>query len=316
VSVGIAFAEAGADADALLRNADAAMYQAKAEGKGRHAVFNPALVAAAAERLELEQGLARAVEALTSGASDGGFALAYQPVVSLESGAVEKVEALLRWQHPARGPVSPARFIPVAEGSGLIVALGRWVLEEACRAAAGWPSGAGGRPVGIAVNVSGRQLADPGLAGHVAGALAASGLDPARLTLEITESVLMHDTTGTLAVLHALKALGVRLAVDDFGTGYSSLRYLQQFPVDVLKIDKSFVDGVARGGHDAALARTIVALGDMLALRTVAEGVEDAAQADVLRAMGCEYAQGYLFARPTDGPGLLALLEAGAAAAA
>ncbi len=309
VSVGIAFAEPGVGADALLRNADAAMYRAKAEGKGRHAVFDPALVAAAAERLELERDLARAPER-------GEFALVYQPIVSLATGAVMGAESLLRWRHPARGVVSPAEFIPLAEASGLIVELGRWVLEEACRAAAGWPTGPAGAPVGVTVNVSGRQLLHPALPAHVAGALAGSGLPASRLTLEITESVLMHDTDGTLAVLHALKALGVRLAVDDFGTGYSSLRYLQQFPVDVLKIDKSFVDGVARGKHDAALARTIVALGEMLALRTVAEGVEHAAQSELLRAMGCEFGQGYLFARPLDGDALRALLADRAPAAA
>jgi diguanylate cyclase (GGDEF)-like protein len=305
VSVGIAFAEPGVDADALLRNADAAMYQAKAEGKGRHAVFDPALVAAAAERLELERDLAHALDR-------GEFSLAYQPIVALGTGAPAGAEALLRWRHPARGLVSPARFVPLAEASGLIVEVGRWVLDEACRAAAGWPLGAGGAPLQVAVNVSGRQLLHPALPAHVAGALAASGLAPGRLTLEITESVLMHDTAATLAVLHALKALGVRLAVDDFGTGYSSLRYLQQFPVDVLKIDKSFVDGVATAPHDAALARTIVTLGELLELRTVAEGVETAAQAERLRAMGCAYGQGYLFARPLDGAALEALLRAAA----
>ncbi|GJG85458.1 hypothetical protein tb265_06390 [Gemmatimonadetes bacterium T265] len=308
-SIGIAFAEPGVDTDVLLRNADAAMYRAKAEGKGRHAVFDPALVAAAAERLELERDLANAL------VGGGEFALVYQPIVSLATGAVTGAEALLRWRHATRGVVSPADFIPLAEASGLIVELGRWVLEEACRAAAGWPPGAEGAPVGVTVNVSGRQLLHPALPAHVAGALERSGLAPSRLTLEITESVLMHDTDGTLAVLRALKALGVRLAVDDFGTGYSSLRYLQQFPVDVLKIDKSFVDGVARGGpqgqHDAALARTIVALGEMLALRTVAEGVEHAEQSELLRTMGCDFGQGYLFARPLDGEGLRGLLERG-----
>ncbi len=310
VSVGIAFAAPGDGADELLRNADAAMYRAKGEGKGRHAVFDPALVAAAAERLELARDLAHALER-------GELVLNYQPIVSLATRAVTGAEALLRWRHPARGMVSPAQFVPLAEGSGLIVEVGRWVLEEACREAAAWPAvdtGLGGaRGVGVTVNVSGRQLIDPALPSHVAAALAHAGLPPTRLTLEITESVLMHDTDVTLATLRALKALGVRLAVDDFGTGYSSLRYLQQFPVDVLKVDKSFVDGVAKGAQDAALARTIVALGDMLALRTVAEGVETAAQADALRAMGCEYGQGYLFARPLDAAGIRARLAEGAA---
>ena len=311
-SIGIAFAEPGVDVDALLRNADAAMYQAKADGKGRHAVFDPSLVAAAAERLALEGDLVHAL-------GRGEFALAYQPIVALDTGAPVGAEALLRWRHPARGLVSPARFVPLAEASGLIVEVGRWVLDEACRAAAAWPAPPGGAPLHVTVNVSGRQLVHPDLPAHVAGALAAAGLPPDRLTLEITESVLMHDTAATLAVLRALKALGVRLAVDDFGTGYSSLRYLQQFPVDVLKIDKSFVDGVAsagpQAGHDAALARTIVTLGDLLGLRTVAEGVETPAQAERLRAMGCGYGQGYLFARPLDDAGVRGLVAGGLGAA-
>ena len=301
VSVGIAFAGPEVDTDALLRHADAAMYQAKAGGKGRYCIFDPVLVAAAAERLELERDLEHAL-------ARGEFALVYQPIVTLATAAVVSAESLLRWRHPARGLVSPVDFIPLAEASGLIVDIGRWVLEEACRSAATWPSRADGAPVGVTVNVSGRQLLHPALAGHVADALATSGLAPARLTLEITESVLMQDTDAALDTLHALKSLGVRLAVDDFGTGYSSLRYLQRFPVDVLKIDKSFVDGVARGPHDAALARTIVALGDTLCLLTVAEGVEHAAQAEQLAAMGCEFGQGYLWARPLDAEALMTYL--------
>ncbi|GJG85477.1 hypothetical protein tb265_06580 [Gemmatimonadetes bacterium T265] len=327
VSVGIAFAEPGVDADALLRNADAAMYRAKADGKGQYAVFDPALVEAAAERAALERDLARAVADLDpercpgerGTPAAGEFALVYQPVVALATGAVASAEALLRWQHPTRGVVGPAEFIPLAEASGLIVALGRWVLDAACRAAAAWPAGPDGAPIGVAVNVSGRQLEDPAFPGHVAAALADSGIGAARLTLEITESVLMRDTDAALRTLGALKTLGVRLAVDDFGTGYSSLRYLQQFPVDVLKIDKTFVDGIARrgapGGHDAAFARTIVALGETLALNTVAEGVEHAGQAELLRAMGCTFGQGYLFARPLDDAALRARLATPAACA-
>jgi diguanylate cyclase (GGDEF)-like protein/PAS domain S-box-containing protein len=302
-SVGVAFAEPAIAADELLRNADAAMYRAKADGKGRYAVFDPALVAAAAERMRLEADLAHALAA-------GEFAVAYQPIVTLGSGEVVSAEALLRWRHPERGPVSPARFIPLAEESGLIVELGRWVLFEACRAAAAWPARPGGGAVGVGVNVSGRQLQDAAFPGEVRAALAESGLAPGRLTLEITESTIMRDTEATLAQLHALKALGVRLAIDDFGTGYSSLAYLQRFPVDVLKIDKAFVDGIARGGQDAALARTVIALGDTLSLRTVAEGVEDEAQRARLAAMGCELGQGYLFARPLDDAGLRAALAA------
>ena len=303
VSIGIAFAEPGLDADALLRNADAAMYHAKAGGKGRHAAFDPALVAAASARVDLEAELARALAGGTPG--EAGFALAYQPVVALADGGVRAVEALLRWRHPTRGPMAPAKFIPAAEESGLIVELGRWVLEEACREAATWPAVRGGALVGVTVNVSGRQLREPDFAAQVAAVLAGSGLAPGRLTLEITESVLLGggpagvaDVPATLERLRALKALGVRLAIDDFGTGYSSLAYLQQFPVDVLKIDKRFVDGVARGATDAALTRTVVALGAMLELKTVAEGVETPEQRRCLTEMGCELGQGYLFARP------------------
>jgi len=267
-------------------------------------VFHPALVAAAADQLALESDLALAL-------ARDEFTLAFQPIVAVDTGMVESVEALLRWNHPTRGLVPPLTFIPLAEASGLIVPLGRWVLEHACLTAAGWPLGPTGARIGITVNVSGRQLDDPALPTYVAGALMASGLYPSQLTLEITESVLMRNTEATLTTLGALKDLGVQLAIDDFGTGYSSLRYLQQFPVDVLKIDKSFVEGVARGGRDAALGRTIVALAETLGLRTVAEGIEDPAQRERLRTMGCDLGQGYLFARPLDGAALHALLAEG-----
>ena len=303
-SVGIAFAERGVPAETLLAQADAAMYQAKSEGKGRHSIFHPGLVTAAAERLSLESDMALAM-------GRGEFALAYQPIVMLESGAVQRIEALLRWNHPTLGLVPAARFIPLAEASGLIVPLGRWVLEEACREAARWPLGSAGNPIDITVNVSGRQLDDADLLKYVTDALESSGLPASRLTLEITESILMRDTDAALASLRALKALGVELAIDDFGTGYSSLRYLQQFPIDVLKIDKIFVDGIARGGHDEALARTIVALADMLELRTVAEGIERPEQRERLCAIGCLLGQGYLFARPLDAVAIRALLTEG-----
>jgi diguanylate cyclase (GGDEF)-like protein len=320
VSVGIAFAEPTGDADALLRHADAAMYHAKAEGKGCYAIFDPALVDAAVDRQALRRDLARAVAGLAAADADldagesGGrrsteFALVYQPAVALDTGAVVGAEALVRWRHPARGVVGPCEFIPLAEASGLIVELGRWVLEEACRTAAAWPAAPGGAPMGIAVNVSGRQFDDSALADHVAGALAASGLAAECLTLEVTESVLMRHTDAALATLRRLKTLGIRVAIDDFGTGYSSLAYLQQFPVDVLKIDKRFVDGVHEGGSGEAIVRTVVALGDALGLRIVAEGVEHAAQAAALRGMGCAEAQGYLFARPMDAEALAASLE-------
>ncbi len=291
VSIGIAFADTPLDATELLRNADAAMYRAKGEGKGRYVVFDPQLVAAAEEQLDLEHGIALAQER-------GQMSVVYQPIVDLASGTVTGAEALLRWTHPTRGSISPARFIPLAESSGVILELGQWALQTACRAAAAWPLDGNGHAPGVSVNVSWRQLLHPMLLADVEAALGSTGLAPARLTLEITESVLMQDTTAALRVLHSLKAFGVRLAVDDFGTGYSSLRYLQQFPIDMLKIDKSFVDNVAGGVQDAALARMIIGLGESLGLGLVAEGVEHANQRDLLLAMGCEFGQGYLFARP------------------
>ncbi|MEP7345338.1 MAG: EAL domain-containing protein [Gemmatimonadaceae bacterium] len=303
-SVGIAFAERGVPADTLLAQADAAKYQAKSEGKGRQSIFSPGLISAAAERLALESDMAIAM-------GRGEFALAYQPIVVLESGVVQRIEALVRWNHPTMGIVPAARFIPLAEASGLIVTLGRWVLEEACQEAALWPLGSEGTPIGITVNVSGRQLDDPELLRYVTDALASSRLPADQLTLEITESVLMRDTDAALASLRALKALGVQLAIDDFGTGYSSLRYLQQFQIDVLKIDKSFVDRIARGVHDETLTRTIVALADMLSLLTVAEGIERHEQRERLCAIGCELGQGFLFARPLDAVAIRALLTEG-----
>ncbi len=316
-SVGVAYARGGETAEGLLRDADVAMYRAKGAGKGRHAVFEPAMHAALVARLELEADLRRALEAPAA----GGLWVAYQPIVDLRTGRVQGFEALARWDRAAEGaapgPVSPAQFVPVAEESGLVAPLGRWVLREACAQVARWRRafpGAGG--LRLSVNVSGRQLGDlDALAADVRGALAGAGLEPSALVLEMTESVLMQRTDDTLRRLAALKALGVQLAVDDFGTGYSSLAYLQRFPVDVLKIDKAFVDGVATEAGDRAIARTVVALGQALGLRVVAEGVERDDQRRALAAMGCGSAQGYLFGRPLAAEGAEALL-AGAAPAA
>jgi EAL domain-containing protein (putative c-di-GMP-specific phosphodiesterase class I) len=233
------------------------------------------------------------------------------------------MEALLRWDHPERGAVAPSEFIPIAEDMGFIVPLGEWVLRQACVQGARWQAlrdeatAAGDvlTPLTITVNISGRQLQHPWLLHAVSTALDESGLRPSSLVLEITESVIMQDTETNLATLHALKELGVRLAIDDFGTGYSSLSYLQKFPVDILKIDKSFVDGVARGGSEAALARTIVALGDTLALRCVAEGIEEEEQRRHLRALGCAFGQGYYFAKPLPPEKVTEMLAPAAAAA-
>ena len=314
-SVGIARGGRDATADELLRNADVALYRAKELGKSRHATFSPEMHQAVLDRLDMQTELRHALERRE-------FAVVYQPIVDLGSGQVTGAEALVRWHHPRRGLVAPDAFIGLAEETGAIVGMGRWVLGEACRQAARWTAlAAGASPdeaaelarFEVAVNVSGRQLQRPEFAGEVAEALAEAGLAPRRLVLEITESVLMADTEATLERLHALKALGVQLAIDDFGTGYSSLAYLHRFPIDVLKLDKAFVGGVAGGGKDAALARAILALGDALGLRTVAEGVETAEQRGYLQGLGCQSGQGYLFSRPV-GPERLDEAVAGGAA--
>ena len=305
-SVGIARGAPSLGVDALLRNADLALYEAKRRGRGQHAAYAPAMHAAAVERVTLEA-------ALRQGLEREELRLAYQPIVDLATGQLCGVEALVRWQHPTRGLVSPAEFIPLAEDTGLILPLGRWVLEAACRQGADWHArrqGAGHPPLTVTVNVSGRQLRSAALVDEVAAVLAATGFPAEQLVLELTETMVVEHPEDALARLTALKALGVRLAIDDFGTGYSSLGYLQQFPIDVLKIDKRFVDGVADGGQSAALAAAIVALGRALALRTVAEGVEHAAQATALAAMGCAYGQGYHFAHPLPPERLEALLVA------
>jgi diguanylate cyclase (GGDEF)-like protein len=292
-SVGIAVSAFGTvSADDLLRDADLAMYMAKNRGRNRYELFEPSMHGAAVRRLELEADLRRAVQR-------DEFVVHYQPIVGLDRPGVARVEALVRWDHPERGMVPPADFIGVAEETGLVIPLGWSVLAEACREAATWPPRwGGGAPVGVTVNLSGRQLLDAALPEGVGALLRQSGLPPERLTLEITESVLLEDAEGTIARLHQLKELGVLLAIDDFGTGYSSLSYLARFPVDILKIDRSFVAGIARGAEESALARAIVKLGRTFRLQTVAEGVEDVAQAERLAAMGCDQAQGFHFARP------------------
>ncbi len=292
---------------AVLRDADAAMYQAKARGKARWALFEPSMHTAAVARLALEGDLRQALTR-SAGAAGGELRLVYQPVVELDTRRVVGVEALVRWHHPRRGLVSPAEFIPFAEETGLIVPLGRLVLELACRQGAawhaalaerGWGAG-GGEALGIAVNVSGQQLQDPAFVGEVAVAIAASGLAPGTLTLEITEYSVVERPELVRERLAELRALGVRVAIDDFGTGYSALSQLQQFPIDVLKVDRAFVDRVTRGGSHAAVTRALVALGDALRVRTVAEGIETEEQRAYLAALGCPLGQGYLFARPLE----------------
>ena len=291
-SIGLASGRGLTNAHELLRDADAAMYAAKANGKGRYEQFLPAMHSAVVEQLDLQNELQRALEKQE-------FELQYQPLIDLSRGSIVGVEALVRWQHPRRGLVPPMDFIPLAEESGLVIEMGKWVLERACAQVRGWQlSGKVGGDFEIAVNVSARQVRHPGFAAQVEWALADSGLSPDNLVLEITEHVLMKEVELMIERLTELKRLGVRIAVDDFGTGYSSLSYLHRFPIDILKIDRAFVSAIENRSQEASLARAIVGLGETLGLQTVAEGVETTRQLSALKALGCVRGQGFLFARP------------------
>jgi diguanylate cyclase (GGDEF)-like protein/PAS domain S-box-containing protein len=303
VSVGIAFDLPGTDSDQLLRNADLAMYTAKSRGKGRYEIFEPEMHATAVRRLEMEADLRRAL--------DGGeLVVHYQPIVALATRRMSGVEALVRWQHPERGLLPPSVFIGLAEETGLIHQLGRQVLETACVQARRWqvqhPRHA---TLSVSVNLSPRQLTSDVVVEEVRNALEVSGLPASSLVLEITEGVMMHDTEATIQRLRALKSLGLRLAVDDFGTGYSSLSYLQRFPIDILKIDRSFVAAIDSGQDEYSLARAIVSLARSLRLQAVAEGVETRAQADALSELRCDLAQGFYLAVPQDAEAVGALLR-------
>jgi diguanylate cyclase (GGDEF)-like protein len=287
----------------LLRDADLAMYRAKGKGKNRFEVFDPATSAPAINRFELELDLRGAL-------TRGEFVLHYQPVVHLGSGRMIEVEALVRWQHRERGLLQPEEFISLMEETGLIVPVGTWVLGEACRQLEEWTAQFPHQPpLTMSVNLSARQLQDPGLVRAVEHALAESHLDPACLKLEITETVVMQDAPSTLETLHALKALGVQLAIDDFGTGYSSLGYLKRFPVDTLKIDRSFVQGVDLNAQDTAIVRAVISVAKSLNLSVTAEGIETNAQLSQLQHLGCDRGQGYLFARPLAAEPLRAALS-------
>ena len=301
-SVGICMADGNVntyDAEELLRNADVAMYMAKRDSKGSYRLFEPAMHERVLERLELQAELQRAIE-------HQQLELHYQPVVRLDANHPNYgVEALLRWNHPERGVVPPLQFIPLAEETGLIVPIGLWVLREACRQGVilhqRFPRP---DPLTISVNLSAKQLQSESIVSDVAEALELSGLDPATLVLEITETVMMTDSDIAIARLNELKELGVRIALDDFGTGYSSLSYLSRFPVDILKMDRSFLSG----DGEATLAAAIIAIGDRLGLEVVAEGIEREEQSDSLRQLGCELGQGFLFARPMKEDALLQYL--------
>jgi diguanylate cyclase (GGDEF)-like protein len=305
-SIGIAVARGDETADELLRDADVAMYTAKRGGKGRHATFHAGMHAGVVERLALEAQLRRAVD-------HGELVLHFQPIVSLRTGALQGVEALVRWQHPELGLLAPARFIELAEETGIVVLLGQWVLREACQHARRWRERFPETPLSVSVNVSGRQLQSPDVVEEVRAVLVETGVDARAVALEITESVLMQHSEATLDKLLRLKALGVSLALDDFGTGYSSLGYLQRFPIDILKIAKPFVDDVGGGVSRPALARAIIALGASLRVRTVAEGIESADQWAALAELGCELGQGYHFAEPVPAEAIDDLLTHGPA---
>jgi predicted signal transduction protein with EAL and GGDEF domain len=295
-SVGLTLVPVGEnpDPDALLQHADLALYEAKAAGKDCARVFAPGTQAAVAERMLLDGELRQAL-------GHGEFALYYQPIVALDgSNRVTGVEALLRWRHPRRGLLVPPQFLHRAEALKLMPALTRWTLREACWQAARWG-------ISVNVNISASQVLDPGLRGHVRDALAGTGLPPEMLTLEITEHAIIADLAGAATRLSAVKALGVRLALDDFGTGYSSLTHLSQLAIDVIKIDKSFVDGVT-DPELPAVAAAVLQIAGTLGLVPVAEGVERLDQADRLTALGCRHAQGYYFARPMDADAVARLL--------
>ena len=300
-SIGIAMAPGdGEDGITLMKNADLALYRAKHEGKSTYHFFEPSLDEAARRRRQLELDLRAAIK-------DGGFELYFQPLYSLAEKRLTGFEALIRWNHPVRGRVNPAEFIALAEETGLIIPIGEWVLREACHQASTWPA-----DVSVAVNVSPKQFSASGIAGTVLSALSASGLPPHRLELEITESIFIADVDQTLATLHSLRNLGVKIALDDFGTGYSSLSYLRSFPFDKVKIDKSFVEDLGTSSHGHAMIRAITTLAQALGMETLAEGVEDIAQFEVLEREGCQNIQGYLFSRPVAANAVAGLLRDGA----
>ncbi len=302
LSASIGIAPRHSAEDDLMRNADLAMYRAKSRGKNRYAVFAPAMHAVIVERVRLESELRLALER-------NEFTLRYQPIVAIADGALAGAEALIRWNHPERGLLSPDAFIPCAEESGLIAPIGRWVLNQACRQGVIWQESFGrASPLAVSVNLSVTQLYQPGAVYEVAEALERSGLDPGCLIVEITETLLMNDVELIARTLDGFKRLGVQLAVDDFGTGYSSLQYLRRFPIDILKIAKSFVDGIAQSG-ESALAQAIVDLGQSLALRVIAEGIETPEQVMRLNEMGCTWGQGYHFARPIEAAAMTDLLQ-------
>jgi diguanylate cyclase (GGDEF)-like protein len=304
-SIGVAISSTGSEqSDTLLQQADAAMYRAKELGRDRLEVFDHAMRARATEQLRLDHELRLAVER-------SELALHYQPEIDLDTGRIVGVEALLRWHHPERGLVLPSDFIPAAENTGLIVRIGRWVLEEAVLQARSWGDRVPGlRDFNVAVNLSARQITAPDLVSTVERVLGRYDWPAGHLTLELTESILIDDAESTLEVLNDLKRLGVKLAIDDFGTGFSSLSYLHRFPVDIVKVDRTFVTDVRTNGEGSPVAAAVMHMSRALGLMTAAEGVEEPEQLDGLRVLGCDLAQGFLFARPMPSEELEQMLRA------
>jgi predicted signal transduction protein with EAL and GGDEF domain len=296
-SVGIAFAPSdGLESDTLMRAADLALYRAKADGRGLYRFFEQEMDAKMQARRALELDLRKALVTEE-------FELYYQPLVNLQSNDVCGFEALIRWNHPTRGRIAPADFIPLCEETGVIVPLGEWVLRKACAEAVQWPD-----DIKVAVNVSPAQFKSRSLANAVTSALASSGLPPQRLELEITESVLLNETEATMATLHRLRDIGVQISMDDFGTGYSSLSYLRSFPFDKIKIDRSFIRDLSETDESAAIVRAVTGLGRNLGMATTAEGVETE-QLGQLRDEGCTEVQGYLFSEPLPATDVISLLD-------
>jgi diguanylate cyclase (GGDEF)-like protein/PAS domain S-box-containing protein len=303
-SIGIAFAdEEGVDAEVLLRSADVAMYLAKDRGKNRYAVFEAHMHTSVFERLELKADLVRAID-------DGQLRCHYQPIVSLQTGRITGVEALVRWEHPTRGFLYPDAFIPLAEDTGLVVPLGRWVMREACQQLRTWQLRLPARStLTMSINLSVRQLMHEQIIDEVRESIEEAGLDPSTVTLEITETTLMHDTEMTRERLAELRNIGVSLAVDDFGTGYSSLQYVQRFPIDVIKIDRSFVTGLGTNPGDGAVVQSMIELSQRLGVHTVAEGIDRPEQVTLLQSLGADLGQGYLFSKPVSADQISALLD-------
>ncbi|MEE8572176.1 MAG: GGDEF domain-containing phosphodiesterase, partial [Gemmatimonadota bacterium] len=303
-SIGIASSDDyTGDPENLLRDADTAMYRAKARGRARVEVFDKTMHARAMKVLELESDLRTALE-------QGQFRLVYLPVVSLESGKITGLEALIRWEHPERGLVSPAEFVPVAEETGVIMPIGLWVLEEACTQMANWKERFPAYDeLTISVNLSGKQLQQADLVDQVANMLEKSGIEPDRLKLEVTETVLMDDPDYSTAIVQKLNDLGIQVQIDDFGTGYSSLSYLNRLHIDTLKIDRSFINSLGEPGERAVVVEAIIRLAGELGINVIAEGVETSAQLDSLRTLECKHGQGFLFSQPVSAEDATQLLS-------